>query len=154
MSEPRHDTVAAPVALVPALVVTHGGLGAALLGAARAIAGAFTGLEAISNDGLSRDALVAAVGDRIAGFGPAGGIVFADVAGGSCAQAALAAAARGAPGPVRVLSGVNLPMVLDYLHNRTRLEPAALADHVQARGRASVQLLEPPAAATAPEGAE
>ena len=72
--------------------------------------------------------------------------MFADVAGGSCAQAALAAAARGTPGPVRVLCGVNLPMVLDYLHNRTRLEPAALADHVLARGRASVQLLEAPAA--------
>ena len=137
---------AAPAALVPALLVTHGALGASLLGAARAIAGAFEGVESLSNDDLSRDALVAAVGERIAAFGPAGGIVFADVAGGSCAQAALSAAARGAPGPVRVLSGVNLPMVLDYLHNRTRLEPAALADHVLARGRSSVQLLEAPAA--------
>jgi mannose/fructose-specific phosphotransferase system component IIA len=54
---------------------------------------------------------------------------------------------------VRVLSGVNLPMLLDYLHNRARLEPAALADHVLARGRLSVQLLEPPAAAVDGGGA-
>lgn len=130
---------------VPALLVTHGRLGEALLGAARAIAGPVADVDAMSNEGLSRDALVAAVGERLAGFGPRGGFVFADVVGGSCAQAALAAAARGA-GPVRVLCGVNLPMLLDYLHNRTRLEPAALADHVLARGRASVQLLESPAA--------
>ncbi len=132
----------AALAPVPALVVTHGHLGEALLGAARAIAGDIPGLEALSNEGLSRDGLVAAVGERVASFGPRGGIVFADVVGGSCAQAALLAAAHAAPGPVRVLCGVNLAMVLDYLHNRARLEPAALADHVLARGRAAVQLLE------------
>ena len=133
-------------AFVPALLVTHGRLGEALVGAAVAITGPMPGLEALSNDGLSRDALVLAVGACLAGFGPCGGLVFADVVGGSCAQAALVAAAHGAPGPVRVLCGVNLPMVLDYLHNRTRLEPAALADHVLLRGRASVTLLETPAA--------
>ncbi len=148
MSVPHAGTV-----VVPALVVTHGALGAALLESARAIAGAFDGVEAMSNEGLSRDALVAKVGERIAAFGPAGGVVFADVAGGSCAQAALAAAAREAPGPVRVLTGVNLAMVLDYLNNRARLEPAALADHVLARGRSSVQLLEAPAT-TPGEGGE
>lgn len=133
---------------VPALLVTHGRLGEALLEAARTIAGPLPGVDAMSNEGLSRDALVAAVGERLAGFGPRGGLVFADVVGGSCAQAALTAAGRGAPGPVRVLCGANLPMLLDYLHNRTRLEPAALADHVLARGRAAVQLLETPAAET------
>jgi len=141
-----------PPIAVPALVVTHASLGAALLSAARVIAGGCEGLETLSNDGLSRDALIAAVSERIAAFGSAGGIVFADVAGGSCAQAALAAAVRSAPGPVRVLCGVNLPMVLDYMHNRERLEPAALADHVLSRGRASVRLLETPAASPAAPG--
>ena len=140
MSEP---IAAAPI---PALVVTHARLGEALLAAAATIAGPVEGVTALTNDGLSRDALVAAVGSRLAAFGTRGGLVFADVVGGSCAQAALTAAALVAPGPVRVLCGVNLPMLLDYLHNRTRLEPAALADHVLARGRASVQLLETPAA--------
>lgn len=131
---------------VPALLVTHGRLGEALIGAAATIAGPLEGLEAISNEGLSRDALIALVGERLADFGPRGGLVFADVVGGSCAQAALTAAMRGAPGPVRVLCGVNLAMVLDYVHNRARLEPAALADHVLARGRSAVTLLETPAA--------
>ena len=130
---------------VPALIVTHARLGAALLDAAGTITGPVEGVAMLSNEGLSRDALVAAVGERLAAFGTRGGIVFADVAGGSCAQAALTAAALVAPGPVRVLCGVNLPMLLDYLHNRTRLGPAALADHVLVRGRASVQLLESPA---------
>jgi len=127
---------------VPALIVTHGRLGEALAGAAQAITGPLEGLLTMSNEGLSRDQLVALVAERVAAFGPRGGLVFADVLGGSCAQAALAAAAGRAPGPVRVLCGVNLAMVLDYLHNRTRLEPAALADHVLARGRQAVQLLE------------
>ena len=133
---------ATPPLPVPALLVTHGRLGEALVGAAVAISGPMGDLAAMSNEGLSRDALIAAVGERLVAFGPRGGLVFADVVGGSCAQAALTAAALRAPGPVRVLCGVNLAMVLDYLHNRARLEPAALADHVLARGRAAVQLLE------------
>jgi len=137
------ETAAEPV---PALLVTHGRLGEALVGAAAAITGPLVDVEAMSNEGLSRDALIAAVGTRLSAFGPRGGLVFADVVGGSCAQAALTAAARGAPGPVRVLCGVNLAMLLDYVHNRALLEPAALADHVLLRGRASVQLLETPAA--------
>lgn len=134
------------MAPVPALLVTHGRLGEALIGAAAAIAGPLTDLDAMSNEGMSRDALIAAVGARLAAFGPRGGLVFADVVGGSCAQAALTAAAQGESGPVRVLCGVNLAMVLDYVHNRTRLDPAALADHVLARGRAAVTLLQTPAA--------
>ena len=134
--------VPVPGAPVPALVVTHARLGEALLGAAEAITGPVPGLATLSNEGLSRDALVAAVGTRVEEFGPRGGLVFADVVGGSCAQAALAAAARRAPGPVRVLCGVNLAMILDYVHNRARLEPAELADHVLARGRSAVLLLE------------
>jgi mannose/fructose-specific phosphotransferase system component IIA len=135
-------TPGTPEPLVPALIVTHGHLGEALVGAAVAITGPMGGLATLSNQGLSRDALIAAVGEHLAGFGPRGGLVFADVVGGSCAQAALTAAALRAPGPVRVLCGVNLAMVLDYLHNRGRLDPAELADHVLARGRAAVQLLE------------
>lgn len=133
---------ATPEGPVPALIITHGRLGEALVGAAVAITGPMDDLDTLSNEGLSRDALIAAAGGRLAAFGPRGGLVFADVIGGSCAQAALTAAAFSAPGPVRVLCGVNLAMVLDYLHNRARLEPAALADHVLARGRAAVQLLE------------
>jgi mannose/fructose-specific phosphotransferase system component IIA len=147
---PAGPAVPGTAAPVPALIVTHGRLGEALIGAAGAITGPLSGVEAMSNEGLSRDALVAAVAARVAVFGPRGGLVFADVLGGSCAQAALAAAARGAPGPVRVLCGVNLAMLLDFVHNRARLEPAALADHVLARGRAAVQLLEMPVAE--PEG--
>ncbi|MEO6462312.1 MAG: hypothetical protein ABIP29_04490 [Candidatus Eisenbacteria bacterium] len=102
-----------PEGPVPALIITHGRLGEALVGAAAAITGPVGGLDTMSNEGLSRDALIAAAGERLAAFGPRGGIVFADVIGGSCAQAALTAAALTAPGPVRVLCGVNLAMVLD-----------------------------------------
>lgn len=132
------------------LIVTHGTLGAALLEAATHIAGVPESVEALSNTGLSRDALIAAVRGRVAAFGAAGGLVLTDVAGGSCTQAALFVAAREAPGPVHVVTGVNLPMVLDFLHNRAGAEPKALADRLVGRGQASIAHVIVPASTGGP----
>jgi len=128
-------------ALLPAILVTHGRVGEALVRAAEDILGPLAGVDVLSNDGLSRDALVAALRERIARFGPRGGIVLVDVAGGSCAQAALAVAAREAPGPCPVLTGVNLPMLLDFAHHRTDLAPQLLAERLLAKAQAGVALL-------------
>ena len=130
-----------PARRVPALLVTHGRLGEALVEAARGITGAVEDVVVLSNHGLSRDALAARVREELARFGPAGGLVLVDVAGGSCAQASFLVASRDAPGPVPVLCGVNLPLLLDYLHNRMDASPRALAQRLVARGQASVLLL-------------
>jgi mannose/fructose-specific phosphotransferase system component IIA len=126
------------------LIVTHGELGAALLDAAARIAGPPSGVVAISNSGLSRDALIDAVRGRVALFGERGGLVLTDVTGGSCTQAAVAVAAREAKGPVHVVSGVNLPMLLDFLHNRAGADPKALAERLVARGQASIAIVASP----------
>ena len=123
---------------LPALLVTHGKLGDALLEAAERIVGRLEGVVVLSNDGLSRDALTEAVRERVKAFGPEGGVLFVDVAGGSCAQAALGVAAREAAGPTPVITGVNLPMLLDFAHHRADLEPRALAARLAEKAQAAV----------------
>jgi len=131
------------VSRLPALLVTHGSVGDALLAAAEKIVGPIEGVTVLSNEGLSKDSLTAAVRERVRAFGPEGGLLFVDVAGGSCAQAALLVAAREAPGPTPVLSGVNLPMLLDFAHHRTTLDAPALARRLREKGQAAVVVLEP-----------
>jgi mannose/fructose-specific phosphotransferase system component IIA len=132
------------------LIVTHGELGQALLGAATKITGPPDGVEAVSNADCSRDALIARVSARVEAFGERGGIVLTDVTGGSCTQAALVVAAKHARGPVYVVSGVNLPMLLDFLHNRAGAEPKGLAERLVARGQASISVVAAPAGASGP----
>ena len=128
---------------LPALLVTHGHVGDALLEAAERIVGKLEDVSVLSNDGLSRDTLTAAVSERVRKFGAQGGLLFVDVAGGSCAQAALLVAAREAPGPTPVLCGVNLPMLLDFSHHRDTLDARALAERLREKGQAAVVVLEP-----------
>ena len=132
---------------VPALLVTHGPLGEALISAAESILGPISATEALSNRGLSRDSLIAALGERFARWGEEGGVVLVALMGGSCAQAALAAARAAAPGPVAIVCGVNLPMLLDYATQRDGIEPRDLAARLVERGRAAV--LEVPVSARA-----
>ena len=131
------------MSLLPALLVTHGTVGDALLAAAEKIVGRIEGVTVLSNDGLSKDSLTAAVRERVSAFGADGGVLFVDVAGGSCAQAALLVAAREAPGPTPVLCGVNLPMLLDFAHHRGTLDARALAVRLREKGQAAVVVLEP-----------
>jgi len=137
-------------ALLPAILVTHGRVGEALVGAAEAIVGPMAGVTVLSNDGLSRDALIARLREAMQGFDARGGLLLVDVAGGSCAQAAYAVAVREAPGPCAVLTGVNLPMVLDFAHHRTDLDALALAERLRAKGQAGVTILPAPPAAPGP----
>jgi mannose/fructose-specific phosphotransferase system component IIA len=96
------------------VVVSHGTLAFALVDAVRRIAGVQDdGLDAVSNEGLSREALCAAV-EAAAGPGPA--VIFTDMGTGSCAVAARLVC-RG-EGRRVVVSGVNLPMLLDFVFHR------------------------------------
>ena len=121
---------------VPLLLVTHADLGAALLRAAERIYGPIDGVEVLSNDGLSRAALEAEIARRTAGWSE-GGLVLTDFFGGSChAGVQSATRERG----VAVLTGVNLPALLDYLHNRDAFPVLELAERLQRKGQDSIRL--------------
>ncbi len=104
------------------VVVAHGSLAAALVGAAEEISGIRGVLLPVSNSGCDRDQLERRVGEAI---GTAGAVVFVDLPSGSCLFAAMR---RLADRPdVRVVTGVNLGMLLEFLFHRT--EPVEVAAH-------------------------
>lgn len=95
------------------VVVGHGSVAAALVAAAEEISGIRGALVPVTNSGADRGVLeeriVAAVGDQPA-------IVFVDLPSGSCLVAAMR---RVAVRPdIKVITGVNLVMLLDFLFHR------------------------------------
>lgn len=136
--------VPAPVpARVPALLVMHGSLAEALLRAAARVYGPIDDVTVLSNEGLSRTELEHRI-EEAAGHWPAGGLVLTDFWGGSCHTSGLAAArhCRG----VAILTGANLPMLLDYLYNREHLGAVALAERLMQKGRESIRVQHGPPA--------
>ncbi len=96
------------------IVIAHGGMADGLVDAVRRIAGdSANALVPISNEGMSPDDLRGAI-DQAAGGGSA--MVFVDLQAGSCCTAALASC-RACSDRV-VLTGVNLPMLLDFVFSR------------------------------------
>ena len=121
----------------PALLVMHSDLADALLRAATRVYGPVDGVEVLSNEGLSREDLEQAITRRVQDW-RGGGLVLTDFWGGSCHICGVAAA-RG-HGDVVVVTGINLPVLLDYLHNRDAYGPLALADRLIRKGRDSIRL--------------
>ncbi len=120
-----------------ALLAMHSDLADALLRAAEKVYGAVEGVEVLSNEGLSREDLEQAISRRVADWRE-GGLVLTDFWGGSCHICGVAAA-RG-HGDVVVVTGINLPLLLDYLHNRDEYGPMALAERLIRKGRDSIRL--------------
>ena len=125
------------MANVPAVMVTHADLGAALLRAAVRVYGPAEDMTVLSNEGLSRDQLEKEIEDQVL-LWEHGGLILTDFWGGSCHLCGIAAA-RG-HGEVIVVTGLNLPLLLDYLHNRGALGPRDLAERLQQKGRDSIRL--------------
>ncbi len=118
--------------LVSGVVVAHGALAEALVAVVAQISGAAEGLVAVSNEGLGAEGLRMKVADHI----DAGStIIFVDLQGGSCGLAGLGVAKT--TSNVAVLSGVNLPMLLDFVFHRD-LPMRALVDRLVDKGRAEL----------------
>ena len=120
---------------VRGIVVGHGNMPQGLVDAVRRIAGeAASALVALSNEGKGPDALRSEV-EAAAGPGPA--IVFADIQAGSCGAAA-AYACRECSGRIAMISGVNLPMLLDFVFHRDLALEALVARLVEG-GRSAIR---------------
>ena len=116
------------------VVVCHGGMAKALVEAAQQISGVDDALVAVSNSGCDRDTLeqrVLAAVDRQ----PA--VVFVDLASGSCLFAVLKRLKD--EESVRVVTGVNLAMLVDFVFHRS-LPPNEAAARAAAAGQASIRV--------------
>lgn len=103
------------------VVVCHGPLAAALVQATEQISGMGTVLTPVSNAGCGRADLEALVNDAV---GDAPTVVFVDMASGSCLFAVLRRLRERRN--VRVVTGVNLAMLLDFVfHRDVSVEEAA-----------------------------
>ncbi|MEX2467191.1 MAG: hypothetical protein WD995_09785 [Gemmatimonadota bacterium] len=116
------------------VVIAHGDMADGLVGAVRRIAGTSAdALVALSNQEKSPDELRAEIGELAAG---GSAIVFVDLQAGSCCTAALASCSACADRVV--ITGVNLPILLDFVFNRT-LPFDELVERVVERGRDSIK---------------
>lgn len=118
---------------VKGVVVAHGGLGQALVNEAERISGQVGSLIAVTNDGGDKVEIAHRVATAIGGK-PA--VIFVDMPCGSCFFAAMHEA-RGHD-DIRVVTGVNLPMLVDFLHNQT-LPPEAVAVRAAEKGSDAIR---------------
>jgi len=123
---------------VKGVLVTHGTMSFGMVDAVRKISGIPDGvLVAISNEGKGVDDLVSAV-IEVAGEDPV--IIFTDLQSGSCALAARFACRS--PKNRRIIFGVNLPMLIDFVFHRS-LSLDELAERLVMKGRDAIVALEP-----------
>lgn len=113
---------------VRGVVVAHGELAPALVRVVEGISGVQGALEPVTNLGCTPDELAGRVA-RAVEEGPA--VIFVDMAAGSCGFAGQRIARDG---NVAVVSGVNLPMLLDFVFHR-EMDFRALAERVVQKGR-------------------
>jgi mannose/fructose-specific phosphotransferase system component IIA len=116
------------------VVVCHGGLAKALVEAAESISGVTGVLLPVSNSGCDRDSLEKRVVEAVDGR-PS--VVFVDLASGSCLFAVLKRM-RSLPG-VKVVTGVNLAMLVDFVFH-VSLTPEAAAERAIAAGTKAIRL--------------
>ena len=120
---------------LPAILVTHGALGAELLKTAEAILGPQEGCSFVSNSARSLDEMMIELEERLSAEAPL--VLFVDLMGGSCGH--VCALLQRRLRNVLLVTGVNLPMLLEFLHHRDRVAPAELKARLLEKGRDGIR---------------
>lgn len=122
---------------VRGIVLAHAGLAEALVRAVERIAGPTPGLVPLSNEGKSPESVRR---ELEAALGSGEAIVFTDLSSGSCAFAGRLVARSSSR--VAVVTGVNLPLLLDFaFHREMALGP--LVERLVQKARASIEVSTP-----------
>lgn len=129
-----------PAPVITGIVVTHGRLAEELVRTAELIVGPASELYAISGSDLCDEEVVRGIRGVIERRGGARVLVFVDYFGGSCCINSVRAI-EGEEG-VKVLSGVNLPVLLSFVTKRGTMTFEELVGHLVRRGRESVKVID------------
>ncbi len=122
------------------IIVTHGTLAGELRHTTELIVGKLEDCYPISGSDFCDEEVIARIRDIIDETRAKNAVVFVDYFGGSCCINSVRAV-QGLKG-VKVISGVNLPMLLDFATKRGSLEFQDMVDHLLRRGRESVRLVD------------
>ena len=115
------------------IVLSHSALASGMVDAVKQITGDTGGIIPLSNDGCDSGEL----GKRLeAAIGGSDAVVFVDLPGGSCLQAAMRHMRSTAQ--VAVVAGVNLAMLLDFVYHRNQT-PAEAARRAAEHGVRAVR---------------
>ncbi|MBI5837247.1 MAG: PTS mannose transporter subunit IIAB [Candidatus Eisenbacteria bacterium] len=124
--------------MVQALIVAHGDLARALLETVESLTGPQPGVRALSNRDCNLPDLVERIREAAGAMGPGPLFIFADLLGGSCSQAARMVV-EGRP-EWRLVTGVSVPMLVNFFQNRDTAEPARILELLVDRARAGVRV--------------
>lgn len=120
------------------IVVAHGGMAQGMIDAVRKISGVEEGvLTAVSNEGCNPDQLKERLREII---GAQRAVVFTDLAAGSCTLAARLTC-RECP-DIPVVTGVNLPMLLDFVFHLD-MPTTELAERLVGKAQGGVKAILP-----------
>jgi mannose/fructose-specific phosphotransferase system component IIA len=122
------------------IIVAHGKLAKTLLSTAELIVGRLEDCFAISGLDLCDEEVVERIREIIMMRDNRKVVLFVDYFGGSCCSNCVRAT-DGIIG-VRVISGVNLPMILDFVTKRETMAFEEMIDHLIERGRQSVRIID------------
>lgn len=125
--------------MLSGIIVTHAGLAESLRAAAARIAGDVSAIEVVSNEGLGAEPLLAEIRAAIERSPGTDVVVFTDMGGGSCTTA-VQMLLRDFP-RARLVTGVNLPMLVDFVLRRSELDLEAMVARLVQRGQISIQEL-------------
>jgi len=118
------------------VVVTHAGLATSLIAAAAMITGSSDGCEGVElHADDPADGLVARIAEALKSVGTDGAIIMTDMFGGTPSNAAMSFLQEG---KVEVVTGVNLPMMVEFFSRRERMTLEELCASLQRCGRESV----------------
>jgi PTS system mannose-specific IIA component len=118
------------------VLVTHSGLAGALISAAEMIVGSIDVCESVEVDpGEHADEIMARVVTAVGAVSADGAIIMTDLFGGTPSNMAMSFLKEGR---IEVVTGVNLPMLIEFCSKRERLQMAELAAELQRSGREGI----------------
>lgn len=123
--------------MVKGLIVTHGDLGQAFLRVVERFLGPQPNIDVVSNDDLSIADLRSRIASEVRELGARDELfLFADLDGGSCGNACAFLARTDSR--LFGVSGLNLPMLVEFCHYRGRLSGECLLERLTRKGRDGV----------------